>query len=78
MSVSIESCYECGHAIPDGLSEPARVCLGILPGDIQYWAWVDICPDCVQRLGMRRRLWMSLVFVLVVVLTFTVAYPLLP
>jgi hypothetical protein len=78
MSVSTDSCYECGRGIPDGVGELAHVCLGVLPGDIPHWAWVEVCPECARRAGLQRRLWLSLVFVLVAVLTSIVAYPLLP
>jgi hypothetical protein len=78
MSVSSEPCYECGRAIPDGLGQSARACIGVLPGGAQYWAWVDICPDCAQRSEQRRRLWLSVVLVLVALLSGAVAYPLLP
>ena len=78
MSVSSEPCYECGRGIPDGLAQPARACLGVLPGGAQHWAWVDVCPDCARRSVLRRRLWLSVVMVLVALLTSAVAYPLLP
>jgi hypothetical protein len=78
MSISSEPCYECGDVIPDGLGQPARTCLGVLPGGAQYWVWVEVCPECARRTGRERRLWLALVFLLVALLTFVVAYSLLP
>jgi hypothetical protein len=78
MSVSSEPCYECGRGIPDGLGEPARACLGVLPGGVEHWGWVEVCPECARRAERRRRLGLLLVFVLVALLTSAVAYPLLP
>ncbi len=78
MSVASEPCYECGRAIPDGLGEPARAYLGVLPGGAEHWAWVEVCPDCARRSARQRRLGLALVFVVVALLTSAVAYPLLP
>jgi hypothetical protein len=78
MSVSPDCCYECGCDIPDGLSEPARACLGILPGGAQYWDWVDVCPECARRNSARRRARLMLALLLVALLTSVIAYPLLP
>jgi hypothetical protein len=50
----------------------------MLPGDVPYWAWVEVCPNCVQRSARDRRLWLSLAFVLVALITSILAYPLLP
>jgi hypothetical protein len=78
MSIASEPCYECGRGIPDGLGQPARACLGILPDGAQYWAWVEVCPECAQHAARLRHLWTALTFVLVALLTSAIAYPLLP
>jgi hypothetical protein len=78
MSVSTELCYECGRGIPDGLGEPARACLGVLPGGARHWARVEVCPACARRAERQRRLWLALAFALVALVTGAVAYPLLP
>jgi hypothetical protein len=78
MSVASEPCYECGRAIPDGCGEPARACLGVLPGGAEHWVQVEVCPECARESARQRRLGLMLVFVLVALLTSAVAYPLMP
>jgi hypothetical protein len=78
VSVSSELCYECGSAIPDGLGESALACLGVLPGGAEHWVEVEVCPECARESARQRRLGLLLVFVLVALLTFAVAFPLLP
>ncbi|HEX5271008.1 MAG TPA: hypothetical protein VFW33_10990 [Gemmataceae bacterium] len=78
MSVASEPCYECGRAVPDGCGEPARACLGVLPGGGRHWAWVEVCPACARKSARQRRLALLLVSVMVALLTSAVAYPLLP
>jgi hypothetical protein len=78
MSVVSQPCYECGRDITDDCGQTARVCIGLLPGGDYCWAVVDICPDCARRTAGQRRLWLAVTFVLVALLTFAIAYPLLP
>jgi hypothetical protein len=78
MSVAYERCYECGCAIPEGCAEPARACLGVLPGGAEHWTWVDVCPECALSAARQRRLGLLLVFVVVSLLTMAVAFPLMP
>jgi hypothetical protein len=78
MAIASEVCYECGRGIPEGLSQPIRACVGVLPGGVKHWAWVDLCPRCVRELERQRRLRDALIFMLVALLTSILAFPLMP
>lgn len=77
MSIASETCYECGRDIPDGLGQPASACVGTLPGGTFLWSWVDVCPECALKSQRRSRLWLAFACVLVALLTFAVACPLM-
>ncbi len=78
MSISCDVCYECGSEIPEGDGQSVRACLGMLPGNVPHWGWVEVCSGCTQRSARNRRLWLTIAFVVVTVLTGALAYPLLP
>jgi hypothetical protein len=79
MSVSTESCYECGSDIPDGLGEAVYACLWDMPGaGGQHWAWVPACPSCAGARRRRRAALLIGAALLVSALTALVVYPLLP
>ena len=63
---------------PEGLAEPARACVGMLPGGVPHWLEVDVCPECAHQMHRRRHLWQTLTIVLIALLTSLLAYPLMP
>jgi hypothetical protein len=79
MSISTESCYECGRDIPEGLGEPLYACLWSMPrGGATYWGWVQVCPSCGIGLRHRRQALLVGFSLFVAALTALTALVLLP
>jgi hypothetical protein len=79
MSVSSESCYECGRDIPDGLGEPLYACLWNMPSaGGEHWAWVQVCPSCGGARRSQRRALLTAVSLFVSALAALLAYRFLP
>jgi len=79
MSVSSESCYECGQDIAEGVGEPLYACLWNLPGaGGHHWAWVQVCPSCGAARRSRRTALLAGVALLVGALTALAGYHFLP
>lgn len=78
MSVSTESCYECGRDIPEGLGEPLYACLWSMPrGGATYWGWVQLCPSCGGGRRLRHLALLIGFSLFLAALTALVAWPLL-
>jgi hypothetical protein len=72
-----DTCYDCGCVMPDG-GQPFLACLWKSPaGGAEHWAEVEVCPICARRRDRRRRVWLTVLCILVALLTAAVAYPLL-
>ncbi|HEX5272181.1 MAG TPA: hypothetical protein VFW33_16910 [Gemmataceae bacterium] len=74
-----DPCYDCGCDATGG--EQCLACLWKSPGaaGAEHWALVDVCPACARRRARRRRTLFACLFLLPVgVITFLVAYKLLP
>jgi len=79
MSVSPESCYECGCDIPDGSGVPLRACLWNIPGaGGEHWSWVQVCPDCGAARRRERLALLVAIALFVGALAALVAYRFLP
>ena len=78
MSVSTDTCFDCGEVLFGDEGEPLRACLWELPGAGEYWGWVQICPECAAQRRYQRALSLILVALVASALTALVAFPLLP
>src|SRR5689334_4485336 len=78
MPVSTESCFDCGQVLFAEEGEPLRACLWELPGAGEYWASVQICPECAAQRRYQRALTLLVAVVVVSALTALAAFPFIP
>ncbi len=73
-----DPCYDCGGDATGG--EQCLACLWKSPGaeGAEHWTLVDVCPACARRRGRRRRALLLVLLLPVALLSFLVAYKVLP